>query len=183
MKKYNLNDYLIRLNKLLQENDFVEKFVAEKYKHEENEYDHIVLYNLEDKLKFISIMSECGDYDGVIFSYYKWNHTHYDFFDDSSIEELVESIFERIKEIMNNEIVAYTNKTIKIGHVSGVSPFFADVNSFNYTKKEKDFLTKNDMEFQLWSSTVTENMKLFIIGAHYTNMPEITSKWKKYLNT
>ena len=192
MKKYTLNDYLIRLNKLLESNDFAEKFVFGKKIIQGKEYDFIILRHLIDKQKTIEFMDNEDDLynddtssDGGVLCCMSTHshgcHTHIDCFDDESIEDLVASIFDEVKDTLENKIVSYyaEDKQSRIG--GGSMAFYADPNSFKYRKKEKDYLAKNDIIFEKWSEAVSENEKLFIIGSCYTDMPEIKTAWKKYL--
>jgi len=182
MKKHNLNDYLTRLNKLLEEHNFIERFVDEKFMFEGNEYDKIVLYNLADKQKTIEFMFDERSDSYILF--YLSTHEHFD--DDDfgyykTTEKLINIIFDTVKAVLENKIIGYGTKEYRDGMIGGTISFFADVNSFEYGQEERDYLTKYDMEFELWSGVVTENMKFFAISHDYK--PEIIKKYEEYLET
>jgi len=97
-----------------------------------------------------------------------------------NLEENLEYIFEIVKQILKDKKVIFFKKCRK--GVIKFSPLLDfDPNSFQYSKKGRKFLSGSDIRIETWSGNVTDNMKLFIIGEHYTKMPAI-KKARERLN-
>ena len=163
---YDFGSYVCGLNDLLSANGFSEQFAIEKDSWKGVEFDKLVLRNCGQE-QTIEIIAN-GTYGEVVF-YYLNNHDHINFYNDFK-DNLME-VFEHTKAILENRVVVFSSK-----NRGGSCALDLDINSFNYTENEKRYLANSNMAFEVWSGKVTENMKLFVVGSVFTNMPEIQGK-------
>ncbi|MCL2556631.1 MAG: hypothetical protein FWE03_06445 [Firmicutes bacterium] len=161
---------LTKINELLQNNGYEERFVLE-IDSENSEF--LTLYHKSDKQKKIDFVIFDNENGGETL-FYLDSHYHFDYFEN---EIDIEYLFYKVRNILDNKIVSFYKTDKENQPIScGDTLLDLDVNSIEYGAQERDYLDNPNIIFQSWLGNLTENEKLFVIGAEYTEMPEIAVK-------
>ncbi|MCL2610600.1 MAG: hypothetical protein FWE02_02870 [Defluviitaleaceae bacterium] len=171
--KINIKNYLEPLNKLLEQHGFDERLVFEiaEYMYDERkiEYSRLSIRHAIEEESHIEIT---GEDDDLILHYFG-THLHldvlYDYGEKEPIfDELIAGIFEYVKDILGNKIIAYSNTNEKGQQTFGGSMCLDlefDVEKFEFTTDEKRVLSETNMKFYLWSRKSSENEKCYVLAS------------------
>jgi hypothetical protein len=162
-----------RLNELFGEHGLPERFILETDSRRGKEVEKLVLRHSRNEAKAIEFTPECG---GILF--FLNTHEHF-YFDEKNTadEEKIRLIFERVQGVLEDKIVSFLETDGQGQPVRAGSVLLEyDIDSFPYTDKERAYLADSNIKIEIWSGDAPENVKLFIFGCFYTDMPEIGKK-------